>query len=69
MAFVKNEKKQSWKSKGLIMKITRRLGILILSIWLILVGLTELVKLNISGLGTIMAILALAAGVLLLLER
>jgi hypothetical protein len=51
------------------MKITRRLGILILSIWLILVGLTELVKLNISGLGTIMAILALAAGVLLLLER
>jgi hypothetical protein len=69
MAFVKNEKKRFSKSKGVIMKITRRLGILILSIWLILVGLTELVKLNISGLGTIMAILALAAGVLLLLER
>ncbi len=51
------------------MRITRRLGILLLSIWLILMGLTELVKLNITGLGTILAILALAAGVLLLLER
>jgi hypothetical protein len=51
------------------MRITRRLGILLLSIWLILMGLTELIKLNITGLGTIMAILALAAGVLLLLER
>ncbi len=51
------------------MRITKRLGILLLSIWLILTGLIGLVRLNIAGLGVIMALLALAAGVLLLLER
>jgi len=51
------------------MRITKRLGILLLSIWLILTGLMGILHLDFSGLGTIMAILALAAGVLLLLER
>ena len=51
------------------MRFTRRLGFVLLSIWLILTGLIQLIHLNISGLGTIMAILAIAAGVLILLER
>jgi hypothetical protein len=51
------------------MRITRRLGILLLAIWLILTGLIGLLGLHFAGLGTIMAILALAAGILLLLER
>jgi hypothetical protein len=51
------------------MKVTRRLGFLLLGIWLIVTGLIPLIHLNISGLGTIMAILAIAAGVLILLER
>jgi hypothetical protein len=50
------------------MKITRRLGILLLAIWLILTGLIPLFKFTFSGLDVIMAILAIAAGVLLLLE-
>ena len=51
------------------MKITKKLGVLLLSIWLILTGLIPLFHLKFSGLDTIMAILAIAAGVLLLLER
>jgi hypothetical protein len=51
------------------MRITRRLGILLLSIWLILFGLTDLLKFSFAGLGTLMALLAVAAGILLLFER
>ena len=51
------------------MKITRRLGFLLLGVWLILTGLIPLLHFNFSGLETIMAILAIAAGVLILLER
>jgi hypothetical protein len=51
------------------MKITKRLGVLLLGIWLILTGLIPLFHLKFSGLDTIMLILAIAAGVLLLLER
>ncbi len=51
------------------MRITRRLGILLLSIYLILVGLVDLFHLSFSGLAIIIGILALAAGILLLLER
>ena len=51
------------------MKITKKIGILLLGIWLILTGLIPLFKFTFSGLDTIMAILAIAAGVLLLLQR
>ena len=51
------------------MKITKNLGLLLLSIWLILTGLIELLKFSFSGLPLIMAILAIAAGVFLLLGR
>ncbi len=49
------------------MKITKNLGMLLLSIWLILNGLTYVLKLSFTGLGTVMGLLALAAGVVILL--
>jgi hypothetical protein len=51
------------------MRLTRNLGMLLLAIWLILGGLTPLLNLSFSGLGTVMAILAIAAGVLILIGR
>ena len=49
------------------MKLNKNLGMLLLSIYLILVGLVYLLKLSFSGLGVIMGVLALAAGVIILL--
>jgi hypothetical protein len=51
------------------MRLTKNLGMLLLSIWLILVGITPFLNLSFSGLGTLMAILAIAAGVLILIGR
>ncbi len=51
------------------MHFTHNWGMLLLAIWLILYGLIALLGLSFSGLGVIMAILAIAAGVLILLER
>jgi uncharacterized membrane protein len=51
------------------MRLTQNLGMLLLAIWLILYGLIALLGLSFSGLGVIMAILAIAAGVLILLGR
>ncbi len=51
------------------MRITRNLGFLLLAIFLILYGLIALFSLNFSGLSVIMGILALAAGILILLGR
>ena len=49
------------------MRLTRDPAVLLLSIWLILSGLVVLFGFQIAALPTLMAILALAAGVLLLL--
>ena len=51
------------------MKLTKNLGMLLLGIWLILDGLIPLLNLSFSGLGTLMAILAIAAGAFILLGR
>ena len=51
------------------MKITRNVGMLLLAVWLILTGLIPLLKFTFSGLGTVMAILAIAAGVFIILGR
>jgi len=51
------------------MRVTKNTGMLLLGIWLILTGLIPLLQLGFAGLGTLMAILALAAGVLILLGR
>jgi len=51
------------------MKVTRNVGMLLLAVWLILTGLVPLLNLSFSGLGTVMAILAIAAGVLIVVGR
>jgi len=49
--------------------MNKNLGMLLLGIWLILTGLIPLLHLSFAGLGTIMAIGAIAAGALLLAGR
>ncbi len=49
------------------MKLGSNSGMLVLAIWLILYGLIPLIHINIPG--QVMAALALAAGVLLLMNR
>jgi hypothetical protein len=51
------------------MKMTRNIGMLLLAIWLVLTGLMPLLNFSFSGMGTVMAILAVAAGVLILVGR
>ncbi len=51
------------------MKVTRNVGMLLLAAWLVLTGLIPLLHLSFSGLSTVMAILAIAAGVLILVGR
>jgi len=48
------------------MKLSGHRGTILLSIWLIATGLLPLVRISLPGSGMILAILALAAGVLLL---
>ena len=48
---------------------TRNLGMLLLGVWLILTGLIPLLNLASDGLGTLLAVLALAAGALILIGR
>lgn len=49
------------------MIVMKNLGMLLLGIWLILTGLTQLVSISIPA--TVMAVLAVAAGVLLIARR
>jgi hypothetical protein len=51
------------------MKITRNIGMLLLAIWLILYGLIAVLSLSFAGLGLIMGLLAIAAGIFILLGR
>ncbi len=51
------------------MRITRNIGFLLLAIWLILYGLIALLGLSFAGLSLIMAILAIAAGIFILIGR
>ena len=50
------------------LKFTKSLGMILLAAWLIITGLEAFVP-GLRGLGTVMAILAIAAGVLILLGR
>jgi len=49
-------------------RFTRNIGILLLAIWLIAWGLVALIP-ALSGLGPVLAILAIAAGIFILLDR
>lgn len=51
------------------MRLTRNLGMLALAIYLILVGVAGLGVVSVAGLGTAAAVLAIAAGVLILVGR
>ena len=51
------------------MRLTRNLGLLLLGIWLILTGLLTLLRLTIPESGLILAVLAIVAGVFILLGR
>ncbi len=51
------------------MKLTRNTGMLLTGIWLILTGLIPLLSLSFSGLGTLMAVLAIAAGAMIAMGR
>jgi hypothetical protein len=51
------------------MHITKNIGFLLLAIWLILSGLIAVFSLSFSGLGIIMGLLAIAAGIFILLGR
>jgi hypothetical protein len=46
-----------------------KVGKLLLAVWLILTGLLPLLDLSFPSSGTVMALLALVAGVLLLMDR
>jgi hypothetical protein len=50
------------------MKITKNIGMLLLSIWLIVIGLSTFVP-ALASLSVIWAILAVAAGIFILLGR
>ncbi len=50
------------------MKITKNIGFLLLSIWLIVTGLSAFTSV-LAGLGPIVAVLALLAGVFILIGR
>jgi hypothetical protein len=50
------------------MRVTQNLGMLLLAIWLILTGLIPFVP-TLGGLGLVLNILAIAAGVLILIGR
>jgi hypothetical protein len=52
-----------------IMRLTQNLGMLLLGIWLIVTGLISVLSFSFAGLPLVMAILAIAAGVLILLGR
>ena len=49
--------------------MSERRGFILLAIWLILEGLIQLLGLTFAGLNVIMGLLALAAGVLILLRE
>lgn len=51
------------------MKLTKNLGMLLLGIWLIVTGLLYVVSIPVPAIGTILAVLAIAAGVLILIGR
>jgi hypothetical protein len=50
-----------------LMRFTKNIGFLLLAIWLILTGLSAFISLG--GLGVILAILAIAAGIFILIGR
>jgi hypothetical protein len=51
------------------MKFTQRIGFLLLAIYLIIVGLSGLIRFTFEGMGVILSALAIAAGIFILIDR
>ena len=51
----------------MVVKFPRSIGMILLAVWLILTGLIGLFAISFTGIGTVMGVLALAAGIALLL--
>lgn len=51
------------------MKSPRSLGMTVLGIWLVAHGILGLVPMGLAGLGVLLALLALVAGILILMGR
>ena len=51
------------------MKLNKNLGMLLLGIWLVATGLIPLLNISFSGLGTVMAVLAITSGALILVGK
>jgi len=51
------------------MKVNKNMGLLLLSIWLIISGVSKFISLPIPSMGEIMGALALVAGVFILLGK
>ena len=57
------------KGKEKKMKVTKNLGFLLLGIWLIITGLSQVMSIPVESLGTILAILGIASGAMIILGR
>lgn len=51
------------------MTVQKNLGLLLAGIWFLVTGLAHLLSLSFSGMGVLLALLAVAAGVCLLIGR
>jgi hypothetical protein len=49
------------------MKLSRSIGSFLLGVWLVLNGLSHLIHFGFPGMGMVMAVLAIGAGVLIIL--
>lgn len=47
----------------------RNIGLLLLAVWLILTGIIPLINFSFAGLGAVMAVLAIAAGIMIAIGR
>ncbi len=63
------DKPNGKKGNPSMRRFTRNIGMLLLSIWLILTGLISLFGLSFNGLGIIMGLLAIGAGIFILIGR
>lgn len=51
------------------MNFTKKIGVILLSIWLIVQGFMVILSLSFQGSAVIMALLAIVTGILLLIDR
>jgi hypothetical protein len=52
-----------------VMKLTKNLGMLLLGIWLVVTGLVQVFGISMPAMGTLLPLLAVVAGVFILLGR